>query len=174
LNLLMPAGAETTYRLLGSLLYALLSDPLLIERVRGDRSLIAPAIEETLRWEAPVQFVARRPTKDVSIGGVSIAAGTALTCVLGSANRDETVYEDPNRFDMERFSTGGKARPHLAFADGPHRCLGEHLARMETTVAVNALLDRMPNLRMEPGDADPHVHGLAFRSPTCLPVRFDA
>ncbi|MHB8511825.1 MAG: cytochrome P450 [Actinomycetota bacterium] len=168
INLLMPAGAETTYRLIGSLLFALLSAPSLLERVRSDRSLIPKAIEECLRWESPVQFVARRVMSDTEISDTPIAEGSTITCVLGSANRDETVFEDPDRFDLDRSGPP----PHLAFAEGPHRCLGEHLARMETTVALNALLDRLPNLKLDPGDRDPHVHGLAFRSPNCLPVRF--
>lgn len=168
LHLLLPAGAETTYRLIGSLLFALLQDPPLLEGVRQNRALISRAIEETLRWEAPVQFVSRRPTRDVEIAGVEIPAGSRISCVLGAANRDDSVYERPDEFDLDRPGPP----PHLAFADGPHRCLGEHLARLETTIAVGALLDRLPGLRLEPGDRDPHVHGEAFRSPTCLPVRF--
>jgi cytochrome P450 len=93
-----------------------------------------------------------------------------MTLALGSANRDETVFDDPDRFDLHRKN----AHDHLAFAEGPHRCLGEHLARAETTVAINALLDRLEGLELDPGDSDPHVHGLAFRSPTALPVTFHA
>ena len=130
--------------------------------------MIAPAIEEALRWESPVQFVARGTTKDVEVAGEELPAGTPLTLCLGAANRDDTVFEDPDRFDIHR----ANAREHLAFAEGPHRCLGEHLARAETTAAMNALLDRLPGIELDPGDTDPHVHGLAFRSPTALPVRF--
>lgn len=169
LRLLLPAGAETTYRLLGSLLFALLTNPDQLEALRADRSLMNRAIEEALRWEAPVQFVARETTRDVRIAGTPIAAGTQITACLGSANRDETKWDDPDRYDLHR---GGP--PHLAFAEGPHRCLGEHLARLETTVAIDALLDRLPGLRLEPGDRDPHVHGSAFRSPTALPVAFSS
>jgi cytochrome P450 len=168
LRLLLPAGAETTYRLLGNLLFGLLTNTDQLEEVRADRTLIVPAIEETLRWESPVQFVARGPTQAVTIAGEEFTPGTSLTLCLGSANRDETVFEEPDRFDIHR----ANAREHLAFAEGPHRCLGEHLARAETLTAMNALLDRLPDLELEPGDADPHVHGLAFRSPTALPVRF--
>jgi cytochrome P450 len=167
LRLLLPAGAETTYRLLGNVLYALLSDRAQLEAVRTDRALISPAIEEALRWEAPVQFVARRAMRDTDVSGVSIAAGSSIRCVLGSANRDESVYANPDGYDLYR-----EGPPHLAFAEGPHRCLGEHLARLETTVALNALFDRFPDMRLDPGDKDPHVRGMAFRSPTCIPVRF--
>ena len=166
LRLLLPAGAETTYRLLGNLLFGLLTTGQVGE-VLEDRSLLPDGIEEALRWEAPVQVVAREPKRDVEIAGFPIPAGAAMTLCLGSANRDDTVFDDPDRFDLHR-----DAHAHLAFAEGPHRCLGEHLARAETTVAVNALLDRLEGLELDPGDADPHVHGLAFRSPTTLPVRF--
>lgn len=169
LRLLLPAGAETTYRLLGTLLFALLSEPARLEAVRADRSLVAAAIEEALRWESPVQFIDREATRDVEVAGVTIPAGSVLSIALGSANRDEEVFEDADRFDM----TVARA-PHLAFAEGPHRCLGEHLARLETTVAINAVLDRLPDLRLHRGDDDPHIAGDAFRSPTCLPVRFAA
>jgi cytochrome P450 len=167
LRLLLPAGAETTYRLLGNLLFALLSDPPQLEALRADASLAPAAIEEALRWEAPVQFVARRAMRDTRIAGVDIPEGSSVTCSLGSANRDETVFADPDRYDLAR-----DAAHHVAFAEGPHRCLGEHLARLETTAALTALLERLPDLRLDPGDRDPHVHGMAFRSPTCLPVRF--
>lgn len=167
LRLLLPAGAETTYRLLGNVLLALLLDDARLDALRADRTLIGAAVEEALRWEAPVQFVSRRAMRDVTVDGVQIPEGSSLRCVLGSANRDETVYENPDTYDLYR-----DGPPHLAFAEGPHRCLGEHLARLETTVALNVLLDRVPDMRLEPGDRDPHVHGMAFRSPTCLPVRF--
>lgn len=170
LRLLLPAGAETTYRLLGSLLFALLSSPGLLEALRADRAMLPAAIEETLRWEAPVQVVAREATRSVVLRGVEIPEGGMLTCMLGSANRDERAFEDPDRFDPAR---GGPA-PHVAFGEGPHRCLGEPLARLEVTVALNALLDRLEDLRLEPGDRDPHIRGHAFRSPTCLPVAFRA
>ena len=86
---------------------------------------------------------------------------------MGAANRDETKYDEPDRFDIHR-----DGPPHLAFGGGAHYCLGAHLGRLETTVALNAMLDRLEDLRLEPGDKDPHVHGSAFRSPTSLPVRF--
>jgi cytochrome P450 len=167
LRLLLPAGAETTQRLLGTLLLALLENPDQLEAVRADRKLITNAIEEALRWESPVQMTSRENLRDVELSGVEIPAGSHISVVIGSGNHDETVFEQPDRFDIFR-----DGPPHLAFGEGPHRCLGEHLARLETTVAVNALLDRLPDIRLEPGDSDPHVHGLAFRSPNCVPVAF--
>lgn len=166
LRLLLPAGAETTYRLLGNLLFALLSDPEQWEAVRDDRSLLPAAIEEALRWEAPVAFVSREALRDTELDCVAVPQGAHVSLSIGSANHDESVYAEPERFDVRR----APARPHLSFAEGPHRCLGEHLARVETTVAMNALLDRFPSMRLDPGDLDPHVQGHAFRSPTSIPV----
>ncbi len=167
LRLLLPAGAETTYRLIGNTLAALLAEPELLEEVRADRSLVPGAVEEALRWESAVGFTAREATVATSIGGVEIPAGTSILTVLGSANRDERHYEDPERFDPRR-----GADDHLAFGFGKHFCLGSHLARLEATVALNALLDRLPRLRLEEGTR-PRIVGLAFRSPETLPVRFD-
>jgi len=168
LRLLLPAGAETTYRLLGNLLIGLLTNPDQLDELKTNRDLMPHAIEEALRWEAPVQQTAREVMVDgVEIGGVAIPKGDSINVSIGSANRDETKYDDPDRFDIHRVGP-----PHLSFGGGAHYCLGAHLGRLETTVAVNAMLDRLDDLRLEPGDADPHVHGSAFRSPTTLPVVF--
>ena len=168
LRLLLPAGAETTYRLLGNVLFGLLTNPDQFEELKADRSLVPDAIEEALRWEAPVQQTGREVTKDgVQVGDVTFSAGDSLNVSIGGANRDETKYENPDAFDIHR-----EGPPHLAFGGGAHFCLGAHLGRLETSVALNAMLDRLEDLRLEPGDGDPHVHGSAFRSPTTLPVRF--
>ena len=90
-----------------------------------------------------------------------------LSVAIGAANRDETRYADPDRFDIFR-----DPQQHIAFAFGPHMCLGMHLARMETRVVIDALLDRLPDLRLDPDGDDPHIHGQIFRSPTSLPVLF--
>jgi len=170
LRLLLPAGAETTYRLTGSLLFALLAHPEAMAEVRADRAGgIERAIDETLRWESAVQYVSRETTREVEVAGVPIAAGEMLMLAIGSANRDETHFTDPDRFDMHRPNVGD----HLAFGFGEHFCLGSNLARLEARTALNVLLDRLPNLRFAP-DADCRVVGLAFRSPDRLPVVFDA
>jgi cytochrome P450 len=168
LRLLLPAGAETTYRLTGSCLFALLAHPEVYEEVRADRSAIGLLIQETLRWESPVQFVSREPTRDVEIAGIPVPAGAMLSVVVGSANRDERHYDRAEQFDLRR-----KNDDHLAFGFGEHFCAGSHLALLEARMALNALLDRLPDLRLE-ADADTHVVGLAFRSPNKLPVRFTA
>ena len=167
LRLLLPAGAETTYRLTGSCIYALLANPEVYEEVRADRRAIEPLIQETLRWESPVQFVSREPTEDVEIAGYPVPAGALLSVVVGSANRDERHYAEADRFDLHRQNDD-----HLAFGFGEHFCAGSHLALLEARVALNALLDRLPNLRLD-RDQECRVVGLAFRSPDKLPVVFD-
>ena len=171
LRLLLPAGAETTYRATGSFLYGLLTHPDQLEALRADRSLIPAAIEESIRWEGPLLITSRECAADTELGGVKIPKGGFVTVNLGSANHDESRWDRPDDFDIFRAS-----KPHIAFGVGVHMCLGMHLARMEMTTAVGRLLDRCPNLRPDPDrwDADDvHIHGERFRSPTTLPVVFD-
>jgi len=168
LCLLIPAGAETTYRLLGNLLFALLTQPDALDEVRADRDLIPQAVEETLRWETSVLMVNRTTTHDDEIGGVTIPTGANLLISTASANHDAGRYDRADEWDLHRAPV-----PHLAFGTGRHMCLGMHLARLELRVALNALLDRLPGLRLDPDAGDVHVHGFAFRSPTSLPVRFE-
>ena len=139
LRLLLPAGVETTYRSSGNLLFGLLTHPDQLDAVRADRALLPQAIEEGLRWEPPLHGIARVATADTELGGVPIKAGAVLSVAIGAANRDETRYPEPDRFDIFR-----DPQQHIAFGFGPHMCLGMHLARMETRVAVDALLDRLP------------------------------
>jgi cytochrome P450 len=169
LLLLLPAGAETTYRSSGNLLFLLLTHPAQLAAVQRDRALVDQAIEEGLRVEPPVLLIGRTATCDVDIGGVTIPAGADVTTCLGSANHDESRWDDPDEFDIFR-----TPQQHLAFAYGPHMCLGMHLARLETRVVINAVLDRLPGLRLDPDGDDPHIRGLIFRSPTSLPVLFVA
>ncbi len=168
LRLLLPAGVETTYRASGNMLYGLLTNPDQLERVRNDRSLVPDAFEETLRWEPPVTVILRRAMRDTEVGGVAVEKGADVALLLGSANRDERKYEHPDEFDVFRAS-----RQSVGFGFGVHVCLGMHLARMETRVAINTLFDRLPDLRLapEPGQ-DLHIKGMAFRSPIALPVAF--
>jgi cytochrome P450 len=168
LRLLLPAGAETTSRLMGSMLFALLAErDARWERVRADRTLVRWAIEETLRWETPVLFIARQAMRDVEVHNAPIPAGRTVSVVVASANRDERHYTDPDTFDLDRH-----ADDHISFAFGKHFCLGYHLAKLEAETALTALLDRFPNLRFDPDAPPPRITGLAFRSPPSLPVRF--
>ncbi len=167
LRLLLPAGAETTYRSSGNLLFGLLTNPDQLDAVRKDRSLIPQAIDEALRWETPLTSIIRESSEDAVLCGVPVPAGTAIMVCTGSANHDESRWDDPETFDIFR-----KRFPHVAFGFGPHVCLGQHLARMEMTTALNTLFDRLPNLRLDPDAPPPHIGGLMFRSPVALPVRF--
>lgn len=167
LRLLLPAGVETTYRSLGNLLFGLFTHPDQLEAIRADRSLIPQAIEEAVRWEPPLLTITRVATADTELGGVAIPAGSSVMPMLGAANRQEDRYADPDTFDIFR-----PARANIAWGYGAHVCLGMHLARLEMRVAINLLLDRLPNLRLDPAVDDPHIRGQVFRSPTSLPVRF--
>ena len=167
LRLLLPAGVETTFRSSGNFIYALLTHPEQLDALRRDRSLMPQAIEEALRWEPPLLITSRVVTRDTEVRGTPIPAGANVTVMLGAANRDPDRYRHPDSFDIFR-----EPKQHISFGHGPHMCLGMHLARMETRVAINALLDRLPNLRVDPEGNDPHIHGQIFRSPTALPVLF--
>jgi cytochrome P450 len=168
LRLLAPAGAETTYRSSSNLLFGLLSHPAQLDAVRADRSLIPQAIDEGLRWECPLTGIMRTCTQETEVAGVKIPEGQMLHVNLGAANHDETRWNDPEAFDIFR-----PLKAHIAFAFGPHRCLGIHLANMETRVVLETLFDRLPNLRLDPDAEDVHITGMAFRSPLELPVLFD-
>ena len=152
LRLLLPAGAETTYRSSSNLLFCLLSNPDQLDAVTKDRSLLPQAIEEGIRYEPPLLFIMRQASSDVDVGGVTVPKGSNISVGLGAANRDPSKYADPDRFDIFR-----DPKQHIAFGFGPHMCLGMHLARMETRVALNHLFDRLPNLRLDPLD---HLHVL--------------
>jgi cytochrome P450 len=170
LRLLLPAGIETTYRSSGTLLYALLTHPEQMAAVQADRSLLTQAFEESIRWEPPVTIILRRAMREAELAGVTVPEGADVALLLGAANHDARKYERPDEFDMFR-----EVRQHVGFGFGVHVCLGMHLARMETRVAVNTLFDRLPDLRLDPApDQDLHIRGLAFRSPLALPVVFQA
>ncbi|MHB8681265.1 MAG: cytochrome P450 [Acidimicrobiales bacterium] len=168
LRLLLPAGADTTFRAMGSVLLALLLHPHLLERARDDEAFRREVIEETLRWETSVTMVNRLATEDVELGGVTIPAGSSVVCALGSANHDESRYERGADWAPGRDGPG-----HIAFGTGRHQCLGMHLARLELRVAVGAVLERLPGLRLDPDAGPVRVEGLAFRGPERLPVVFD-
>jgi cytochrome P450 len=125
------------------------------------------AVEEAIRWETPLLITNRRVLADTEVGGVEIPAGADCITHLGSANHDESHWDNPDAFDITR-----EPKPQIAFGVGPHMCIGMHLARLELKVATNRILDRLPNLRLDPDGNDPHIHGERFRSPTSLPVLF--
>jgi cytochrome P450 len=171
LRLLLPAGLETTYRSSGNLLYLLFTHPDQFAAVQADRELLPQAIEEGLRFETPLTTVQRFTTEDTEVEGVEIPARSVVGVCIGSANRDERRWERSEEFDIFR-----KHMPHISFAAGEHTCLGLHLARLETRVALECLLNRLTNVKLvTDSDAqDPHIHGQPFRSPNALPVTFGA
>jgi cytochrome P450 len=136
--LLLVAGNETTTNLIGNAANALLDHPAELARVAADPTLIPGMIEETLRFDAPIQLVLRTATQDVEIGGVRIPRGATVAPLIGSAHRDERRFPDPDRFDVTRASQG-----HLGFGFGKHFCLGASLARLEARVALEALVPRL-------------------------------
>ncbi len=169
LMLLAPAGAETTYRATGTLLYGLLANPEQFEAVKKDRSLLPKAIEESLRWDPPLTGLGRRTTREVEFQGVRIPEGSNVTGCLAAANRDPSFYEPAatvDEFDLYR-----PRKPNLTFAGGAHVCLGQLLARAEMEAALNLVIDRLPDLRFDPEQRDQSfMTGQIWRSPNQLPV----
>ncbi|GLS98639.1 cytochrome P450 [Sphingobium jiangsuense] len=167
LRQLMNAAGDTTYRGTSILLTALLDNPDQFDAIRADRSLIPQAIEEALRWDGPVLVQLRMAKVDTMLGGVAIPAGSLLDVVAGAANRDPAIFADPDRFDIFR-----ERKPHFSFSRGPHICVGQHLARVEMTRALHAVLDNLPNLRFDPDKPRPEIRGSMMRVPRHLHVRF--
>jgi cytochrome P450 len=165
---LMFGGIETTEGMITNAALHLLSHPDQLALTLADRGLIPAAIEESLRLEPAAAVVDRYATRDARLGGACIQAGDQVTVSISGANRDPGVFPDPDRFDIRR----PNAVRHLAFAHGPHFCLGAHLARLEARTAIETLLDRLPGLHLDPGYAST-PRGLVFRKPPRLRVRWD-
>ena len=165
--LLLAAGSGTTWKQMGITLAALLQRPGLLEAVRLDRSLLRPVIEESLRWQPTDPMFSRWVTKDEEFFGTPLPKGAVLHICLGAANRDPERWECPDNYDPFR-----PTKPTLAFGNGPHVCLGQHVARAEMTIAINALLDRLPNLRLDPDAEPPAFIGFYERGATAIPVVF--
>ena len=166
-GVLLFGGIETTEGMIANAMLHLLSSPGELEFVRADHGLIPAAIEESLRLEPAAAVVDRYATSDTQLGGARIRAGDQVTVSIAGANRDPRIFDDPDEFQIRR----PNATRHLAFAHGPHFCLGAHLARLEARIAVATLLDLLPELRLdERYPATPR--GLVFRKPTDLRVRW--
>ena len=165
---LMFGGIETTEGMIANALLHLLSSPAQLTLVRADPGLVPAAVEESLRLEPAAAVVDRYATVGTRLGGTAIKAGDQVTVSITGANRDPAVFADPDVFDVSRANAGR----HLAFAHGPHFCLGAHLARLEAQVAVGTLLARLPRLRLDPGYPSA-PRGLVFRKPPALRVRWD-
>lgn len=141
--LLLNAGHEATVNVLGNGLNALLRRPGEVARLRADPALVEPAVEELIRFDMPLQLFERTATADVVIGGRKIAAGQKVAALLGAANRDPTVFPDPDRLDVARHPN-----PHVGFGAGIHFCLGAPLARVELQTSLATLLRRFPRMEL--------------------------
>jgi len=162
----MVGGQETTTNLIGNSILTLLRHPEELERLRGDLSLLPPAVEELLRYESPSQHTARLAPEDVVLGGKLISKRQAVIAVMGAANRDPERFAEPDRLDL-----GRQDNRHVAFAWAAHFCFGAPLARIEGQVALEAVLRRMPRLRLAGGPLQ-WRENLGLRGLTALPVKF--
>ena len=160
---LLFGGVETTDGMLANALLHLLETPLAADAARADGAVLRDAIEESLRLEPAAATVDRYATRDTELGGVTIPARSLVTVSIAAANRDPATFADPDRFDVRR----PNARLHLAFAQGPHVCLGMHLARLEAHVAIGAVLDRFPRMVLD-ATRPSAPRGLVFRKPPTL------
>ena len=165
-GVLLFGGIETTEGMITNVMLHLLSSPAELELVGADHGLIPAAIEESLRLEPAAAVVDRYATRDAELRGARISAGDQVTVSLAGANRDPRIFHDPDAFQVRR----PNAARHLAFAHGPHFCLGAHLARLEARIAVETLLDRLPRLRLDLRHFPGPPRGLVFRKPPELHV----
>jgi cytochrome P450 len=159
-KLMLSGGLQEPRDLIALAVLALGGHPDQLEEVRADRRLIKAAVEETLRWAGPVGTSTRQTTRATELGGVGLEEGALIGAVLSSANRDPRRYADADRFDIHR-----KEGAHLAFAVGNHFCLGAWFGRHLARVSLEILLDRLPNLRLEP-ERPATLSGWEFRAPT--------
>jgi len=165
---LVAAGGETTTRTFSSVMTLLLQRPELVARVRDDRSLVPKLIDEAIRFEPTSTVKVRQAARDVEIGGVKIPQGALVQCVIASANRDEEIFENADEFDIDR-----KLKPSFTFGYGPHMCIGQFVAKLELSAAVNAVLDLFPNVRLDPDQPAPEIQGGQLRGASSIPVIWD-
>lgn len=164
-RVIFAAGTDTTYNAVGSLIHALLTHPEALDRVRRDPSLLPQAVEEGLRWNGPIGVLPRILPADTEHLGQKMPAGSTLLASLSAATRDPRVYDEPDRFDLDR-----RSKSPLAFGYGQHFCLGAHLARAELVVALEVLLERLPQMRLL---EEPRFIGCVIRGPERLRVALD-
>jgi cytochrome P450 len=167
--LLLIAGNETTTNLIGNMMLALVRHPEQLAAVEDDRTLIPNVVEEALRYDAPVQFLFRKATRDTEVGGVPIPAGMEVVPMFGSANRDDRRYPDGDAFDVRRNAQG-----HVAFGHGIHFCLGAPLARIEARGALEEMLASMRRFERADEAPLPRVTSLFMRGVTSLPLTFES
>lgn len=166
--LILIGGDETTRHVISGGVYELLRDPAQRRDLADDRTLLPGAVEEMLRWVTPIKNMSRYVTDDVELRGQQLRAGDQLLLFYPSANRDERVFTDPDRFDIRR-----DPNPHVAFGGhGPHYCLGHNLARLEITVFLDCLLDRIGDLRLATADPLPVRPANFVSGFEAMPVEF--
>lgn len=146
LRFLLPAGLETTMSALSNAIYHFLSRPEVLELLRNDPAALNPAIEESLRWHAPISYVTRMTVQDTTVAGVDIPAMSVVLGSLNAANRDPDVFTDPDVFDPRR-----SPNKHIAFGVGVHTCIGAPLARATLRIAIPRLLERFPEMTISAG-----------------------
>jgi cytochrome P450 len=172
-TLLLAAGSETTTNVIGNALLALFEHPDQLAQVQRDPGLIPQLVEETLRYDPPIQLTMRIATRASEVGGITIPKGSIVAVLIGSANRDEAIFDEPERFDISR----PNAKEHLGFGFGNHYCIGASLARLEATIALEMILGRLEGLELAGGLTPREIerHGsFLVRGPTSLPIRFSA
>jgi cytochrome P450 len=160
------AGGGTTWRQLGITIDALMNHRHFWDACREDRSLIEAAVEESLRWRCTDPMMPRLCMEDAEVEGVLVPAGTRVFLCFGAANHDPEVFERPTEYDIFRKKTA-----NMGFGFGPHRCLGIEVARQEMIVAINGLLDRFPDMTLDPSQPKPEYRGLEHRGMTAVPVK---
>lgn len=166
IRLLFPAGADTTYRGLGSMMFGVLTHPEVFEAVRADAAFIPTVVHEALRWEPPTAMLPRFAPKEVRWAGTTIPGNSQVNFAITSANRDPEVFASPEKFDPWR-----KEKEYLTFGHGLHFCLGSHLARRELEVSLKVLGERLPDMQLvEPEQVS--ITGTVLRGPKSLPIRF--
>jgi cytochrome P450 len=166
--LLLLAGSGTTWKQMGITLAAILERPDVLDAVQADRAAVRTAIDESVRWNPTDPMFSRHVTRDTDFFGVHLPEGAVLHLCLGAANHDPARWDRPDEYDITR-----APKPSLAFGSGPHVCLGMHVARAEMNVGITALLDRLPNLRLDPDAEPPGYIGFYERGATAIPVVFD-
>ena len=167
---LVTGGIDTTTHLVGNLFYDICSTSGTYERLRGDRDLVPIAIDECLRHRPVVNLLFRKPVEDQEIAGVKIPAGSIVALGYSSANHDESVFAHPDRYDLDR---GDVVRRQLGFGWGAHLCVGAPLARLEGAHVLNAVLDRIPSMRLAPDFEYQRVKMFMMRGPIRMDVEFD-
>jgi cytochrome P450 len=168
LSIVFFGGISTVEALILNSLWALFEHVGALERVQRERALLPQVIEETMRWLSPVQSATRHVTEAFEWQGIQFSSNDTVNCMLGAANRDPSVFTDPDHFDLDRTNS----RRHVGFATGTHTCLGLHLAKAEVRIGLETLLDRLHNIRLERSLTEP-PRGYEFRQPRKLTVSWD-